>query len=348
MFDDRHGADLLRNEFLEQLAISAGLPFLMLGFYDCKSGDVTENWMVKTPECPPDACQHLMRDLRRALAVQTSVGGELGLTISTRKTPLWLRAGDYKLGVGMPVADILPIIAMVADGRSEEPTRQSMLRLAMAYVQQQLTEAVYSRSPWPNGLVEATLETLSLRFLLVGGNAEIHRDGRLDDTPAPDDPAWVVLNRRLTLENEKERTKLHDAIRMATDVERRTSIIAVTTNSGRMRLAVVAPLSRSVPPLAMVLFEHSGTDHAALREHFFTAHGLTSSERRVAHLLLDGETVNAAAESTDLSLATVRSYLKRIFIKTGTHRQSELVALYYRSILPVGASIAKAERDLRI
>lgn len=345
MFDDRHGAELLRNEFLEQLAISAELPFLMLGFFDTKSGDVTETWMIKTDECPPDACHNLMCELRRALTVPSAVGSDLGIT-GIRKKPLWLTAGDYRLAIGLPVADLLPIMVVSADHESEEPTRMAMLRLALAYVQQQLTETVYSRSPWPEGLVEATLETLSLRFLLVNAKAEIRRDGRLNDTPGPADPAWIVCNRRLTLNDEKERTQLHDAIRMATGTERRTSIISVSTIAGRMRLAVVAPLSRSIPPMALVLFEHSGTDHAALREHFFTAHGLTMSERRVAHLLLDGETLNEAAEATDLSLATVRSYLKRIFVKTGTHRQTELVALYYRSILPVGASIAKAEQSL--
>lgn len=347
MFDDRHGADLLRNEFLEQLAVSAELKFLMLGFFDSKSGDVTETWMIKADDCPPDACRNLMRELRRALSVQTAIGAGQGIT-GVRKQPLWLRAGDYRLAIGMPVADLFPIMVVSTDDGSENPTRKAMLRLALAYVQQQLTETVYSRSPWPEGLVEATLETLSLRFLLVTAKAEIRRDGRLNDTPGPSDPAWMVCNRRLTLEDDKERKQLHDAIEMATGTERRTSIIPVSTLGGRMRLAVVAPLSRSVPPMALVLFEHSGTDHAALREHFFTAHGLTMSERRVAHLLLDGETLNEAAEATELSLATVRSYLKRIFVKTGTHRQSELVALYYRSILPVGTSIAKAEQNLNV
>ncbi|CAN0599408.1 unnamed protein product, partial [Laminaria digitata] len=94
MFDDRHGAELLRNEFLEQLAISAELPFLMLGFFDTKSGDVTETWMIKTDECPPDACHNLMCELRRALTVPSAVGSDLGIT-GIRKKPLWLTAGDY-------------------------------------------------------------------------------------------------------------------------------------------------------------------------------------------------------------------------------------------------------------
>jgi len=39
----------------------------------------------------------------------------------------------------------------------------------------------------------------------------------------------------------------------------------------------------------------------------------------------------------------VRSYMKQIFAKTGAHRQSELISMYYTAILPVGTSIASAE-----
>jgi DNA-binding CsgD family transcriptional regulator len=219
-----------------------------------------------------------------------------------------------------------------------------MLRIGMAYVRQQLMEAIYSRSSWPDNLVEATLKVLSLRFFVVDEKAEVQRDGRLRDETAPDHPDWIVAQRRLTLNDERERRQLQEAIRRATGLERNTSIISVSTVSGAMRLAVVAPLARSDPPMAMVLFEHAKTDHAALREHFFRAHGLNSSERLIAHVLLAGGTLKEASERTELSLSTTRSYLKRIFAKTATHRQSELVALYYQSILPVGASIVKADQ----
>ena len=338
MFDVREETETFRNHFMEQILISAEFQFLFLGFFDCNSGDVADSWLVKKPDCPPNACNDLIRDLRRTLAVQSALQQNLPVAAS-RKKPLWLRINSFMLGIGLPVADMLPVMVVPAETSSEQPSRQAMLRIAMAYVQQQLTESVYSRSCWPDGLVEATLQTLSLRFLIVNGLAEVQRDGRLDDLSSADDVAWIVGKGRLTLESDKERKQLHDAIRAATGATRRTSIIPVSTTSEKMRLAVVAPLGRTVTPLAIVLFEHSGTDHPALREHFFCAYELTSSERRVAHVLLDGDTLKVAAETTDLTLATVRTYLKQIFSKTGTHRQSELIALYYRSILPVGTSI---------
>ncbi len=341
MFDDRQETKLFRQDFLKQIAASADLNFLMMGFFDCTRGVLTESWLVRGPQCGPDACQNMALDLQRALAVQASLrAGRLDADAKDR--PLWLKAGPYMLGIGQPVADMFPVLALPAEAWSGTPALTALLRIGMAYAQQQLTEEIYSRSPWPDGLVEATLQVLSLRFLLVNGKAELQREAPVRKDAGPDDPEWIILNSRLTLRDEKERRQLHEAIRRATESDRISSIIPVSTASGAMRLTVVAPLARTEPPLAMVLFEQNQTDHTALREHFFRGHGLTPSEQRIAHVLLDGGTLNEAATATALSLATVRSYLKRVFTKTGTHRQSELIALYYRSILPVCTSIARA------
>ncbi|MFC5556477.1 helix-turn-helix transcriptional regulator [Methylobacterium iners] len=63
--------------------------------------------------------------------------------------------------------------------------------------------------------------------------------------------------------------------------------------------------------------------------------GLTPAEARLAVLLTCGATPSEVARSQGLSVATVRSQLGAIFVKTRTRRQSELVALVARlSILP--------------
>lgn len=341
MVYDGIGAHSSRQEFLEQFVTSTDFSLVIMGFYDCRRKEVTESWSVRRDDCSCEEGEDIPWDIRRALVVQAA------LHLGSRQDiaagyPLWIKAGAYMLGLGRPMADMFPIMAIPADAWSKEPSHQALLRIGMAYVQQQHTEAVYSRSPWPEGLAAATLEMLALRFLVVDEKAAVQRDGRLEDEIVQDDPEWLVLNGRLTLNDRKERMQLHEAISKATGEERRTSIIAVSTLSGGMRLAIVAPLAGSEPSLAMVLFEHTRTDHAALRGHFFGAYGLTPSEQRIAHVVLDGGTLAEAAELASISLVTVRGYMKSVFNKTGTHRQSELIALYYRSILPVGISIVKA------
>ena len=60
-----------------------------------------------------------------------------------------------------------------------------------------------------------------------------------------------------------------------------------------------------------------------LRSHF----GLTPSEARLALRLVKGERVRSAAAELHISYETARTQLKRIFSKTRTCRQAELVVV---------------------
>jgi DNA-binding CsgD family transcriptional regulator len=54
-------------------------------------------------------------------------------------------------------------------------------------------------------------------------------------------------------------------------------------------------------------------------------YGLTRGEAAIAALVLQGKSIEEAAEALFISAHTARTHLKRIFLKTETHRQSELV-----------------------
>jgi DNA-binding CsgD family transcriptional regulator len=55
--------------------------------------------------------------------------------------------------------------------------------------------------------------------------------------------------------------------------------------------------------------------------------GLTKSEAAIAHLVLNGEGLGPIEEQLLLSRDTVKTHLRNVFQKTGTHRQAELVRL---------------------
>jgi DNA-binding CsgD family transcriptional regulator len=54
---------------------------------------------------------------------------------------------------------------------------------------------------------------------------------------------------------------------------------------------------------------------------------LSPAEARLAVILASGRSLKSAAATSSITFKTARSYLERVFAKTGTHQQSELVAL---------------------
>ncbi|MBO9649442.1 MAG: LuxR family transcriptional regulator [Variovorax sp.] len=70
-------------------------------------------------------------------------------------------------------------------------------------------------------------------------------------------------------------------------------------------------------------------------EAFARLHGLTGAELRVLLALSQGLGGMESAEMLGISEPTVRTHLQRIFSKTGTSRQSDLLSLLHRSTPPV-------------
>lgn len=64
--------------------------------------------------------------------------------------------------------------------------------------------------------------------------------------------------------------------------------------------------------------------------------GLTKREAEIAVALASGLELKTAAENAGIKFNSARSYLERIFFKTKTHKQSQLVALLMSIVPPAG------------
>jgi DNA-binding CsgD family transcriptional regulator len=111
---------------------------------------------------------------------------------------------------------------------------------------------------------------------------------------------------------------------------------AMFLNGEQTRQVFVTPLPAASPfaqdwqiPLALVLVMESGTKLAAL-DILGKLYNLTPAELRVASALLVGSSPEEYGQQSGVTQNTVRSQLKSLFRKTGTSRQSELVALLSR------------------
>jgi DNA-binding CsgD family transcriptional regulator len=80
----------------------------------------------------------------------------------------------------------------------------------------------------------------------------------------------------------------------------------------------------------------------ALRQLF----GLTPAEAGVAQALAHGDALEKIAVDLDISLHTVKTHLQKLFRKTGTRRQGELVALLHATpaAMPAQGETARASR----
>lgn len=112
--------------------------------------------------------------------------------------------------------------------------------------------------------------------------------------------------------------------------------LTITRPSGlRPFLVVVSPLPRSfrdrsgrqTPVAAVIIKDPQAEPHASAesRREIATLYDLTRAEERLLDLILDGLGLFEAAEHLGVSRNTARTHMKRIYAKTGTSRQAELV-----------------------
>jgi DNA-binding CsgD family transcriptional regulator len=104
----------------------------------------------------------------------------------------------------------------------------------------------------------------------------------------------------------------------------------------------VVPLSRrsaafspygSTPVAGLLIFDCK-REISDRVEAFSELFALTSAETRVLSQLLPGGGVTHAATQLNIAQSTAQTHLKRILEKTGTHRQAELVRVFYEITIP--------------
>jgi DNA-binding CsgD family transcriptional regulator len=156
------------------------------------------------------------------------------------------------------------------------------------------------------------------------------------------------VGRALTCHRADETHRLHQLVAgcSAGVLDSAGGMLAVHGHSGRRPLSVlVAPLRGEHPfvlaPAATAILFVTDPDRvvSAPRSHLRELYGLTEGEARTAEALLEADRLADVAQKLGVTLATVRTLLQRVFEKTDTHRQSELVRL----MLAHGSSIGSPD-----
>jgi DNA-binding CsgD family transcriptional regulator len=85
-------------------------------------------------------------------------------------------------------------------------------------------------------------------------------------------------------------------------------------------------------PTTLLIFREAPFDIDSRLRHISGAFGLTPAECRVLAAVVDGADMKSVASRLRISKATLKTHLTRIFSKTGTSRQTGLIALVLKGI----------------
>jgi DNA-binding CsgD family transcriptional regulator len=134
---------------------------------------------------------------------------------------------------------------------------------------------------------------------------------------------------------------LNAAIRSAIDDKRGTTV-QVSRTAGRSALTLLlSPLNLDSawfgmrPPGAIVVVSDPERGCLPPAQRLIQAYRLTKAEASVALALLAGHEIATVADRLHITYETARTHLRRIFSKTGTRRQSELVRKLQREVCAI-------------
>jgi DNA-binding CsgD family transcriptional regulator/PAS domain-containing protein len=251
---------------------------------------------------------------------------------------------DFLLPQG--VEGLLNAIVLVEDGRQSIVTlhgdRQfdeghvALYKFLVPHLQRAVQINIKLASAELNHMASVeTLNRLEEGVLFVDLNAKIVFANRAAEKLFADRD--LRLNKgRLHANSAAETATLHAAIAKCAETRtqlQQSGFVSLRRQSGRSPLSLlIAPLpmessSGLVAPQPMAVIFVNDPDKSnkpaavQLRKKF----GMTPAEAAFAVEILTGDGIQAAADRLSISRATARTHLSRIFDKTGTRRQAELV-----------------------
>jgi DNA-binding CsgD family transcriptional regulator len=207
------------------------------------------------------------------------------------------------------------------------PHLQTALRLRGMVVGQEMEKT----------FCEAALDAMSVAAFLVGSDGRVLHMNRRAAAYVGKGDGLGLRSGRLVANNSGEAARLEQLLRGATfDAGEESS------PGGAMRVTPAAPggqLQLTVVPVpeqntiagreryAIVFVSDPSTAARSRTALIRQLYGLSPTECRVIDLLVQGLNVKEVAEQLRITYETARFHLKRILLKTGARRQSELIRL---------------------
>jgi DNA-binding CsgD family transcriptional regulator len=188
---------------------------------------------------------------------------------------------------------------------------------------------------------ERALNALSLGVLLLASDSRVVFSNRAADDLLRSDDGLSLRNGRLGAASSDTdatlRRLIHYAVTGGEGVECPSDVVVMRPSGRRPYHVIAAPLRhRPAPfagiaePVALVLIRDPERQRPIGLDALKQGYALTSREAELALLLSEGETLLRTADRLGMRYETARTHLRHILSKTGTSRQTELMALLQR------------------
>ncbi len=338
-----------------QLAASADVSAACIGILDWRRHKLVDGWVGQGRSGAKLGAAEVTNLVSKALAIFLSCKQpDPGLRkLNPQQAPeieaeTWLQSKRYLIGIGERVGDFAPVTALVNTPAMAVPS--GLLRLArigLTYADQIIRDYSGTRrerpEPGRSGIPETILHSLSFGFVVTDANGVVGYVTKQSREWLEDSKEMCLAGGRLAARMPQNQKMLQNALVAATGDEGKLTVVQLDVSDGLPQTLSVLPLGAS-SGLALVVFRYVSSD-GALRDGLLETMGLTVAEQRLARQLLAGKSLADAAAENNLTISTARSYLKRIFAKTGIHRQSQFITLYHTLVPPllVGSKAALEE-----
>jgi DNA-binding CsgD family transcriptional regulator/PAS domain-containing protein len=198
-------------------------------------------------------------------------------------------------------------------------------------------------------MLSAALDRLAVGIVLTDAEGRIAHTNEAADRIFDDGSIVRRVVDQLAARDSSASRELAQAIADAAsgttvDLPRSGIVVPLKGEAGRDLAAWVLPLDSGLrrqlaagfAARVAIFIRELGDTSPFPAELFVRRYAITPAESRVMLLIVQGMTVAEAAETLGISLPTAKTHLARLFDKTGTSRQADLVRLAMSALAPTG------------
>lgn len=249
----------------------------------------------------------------------------------------WMASDRCLLGMQHPLEGARPFVALLRAkaGRSFPRWKKELARLCLVY-EGRGNEYGGSSDAGTGDVIDHALDRLSAGVLILDGSGTVLKANITARRFIERSTTLAVTEGRLVGTKRPLSQQLRDVLSEVVVANSHEPRIARVSEDGDPVGLTVITIARLAPglPYAFAVISGGAGEDRSMQDLLLAELRLTPAERRLAQPVLDGRTLESAASQASVRPSTARSYLKRIYEKTGVGRQGEFVALVARALPP--------------